>query len=169
MAGRPMALGTTRMQAAAPAVRRRLPSGSVLTQSRARMALVGLLAGTLGLAFMAPGLARPLFVLGCAAVGAIAWREGCGRSVEVAISLYVFAPFLRRIVDLGIGFDTSSTMLLGPVLAIAIPAVDLRHMLVRRHRDDAALLPMLLVGACITYGMLLSAFSGEFGRSARQR
>jgi len=151
-----------RAPAAAPAARRRLPGGSVLTQSWARMALVGLLLGTLGLAFAAPGLARPLFVLGCAAVGYMAWREGCGRSVETAISLYVFAPFLRRIVDLGIGFDPSSTMLLGPVLAIAIPAVDLRHLLVRRHRDDAALLPMLLVGACITYGMLLSAFSGEF-------
>ncbi len=146
-----------------PTARRRQARGSVLTRSWARLALVGLLLGTLGLAFVAPGLARPLFVLGCAAVGFMAWREGCGRSVEVAISLYVFAPFLRRIVDLGIGFDPSSTMLLGPVLAIAIPAVDLRHMLVRRHRDDTALLPMLLVGACITYGMLLSAFAGEFG------
>ena len=146
----------------APTSRRRPAGRSVLLQSWARVALIGLLAGTLGLGFVAPGLARPLFVLGCAVVGAMAWREGCARSVEVAISLYVFAPFLRRIVDLSIGFDPSSTMLLGPVLAIAIPAVDLRHLLTRRHRDDAALLPMLLVGLCITYGMLLSAFAGEF-------
>ena len=163
MAGRPAMLGTARAPGAAPAVRRRLPRGGALTGSWARMSLVGLLLGTLALAFLAPGVARPLFVLGCAAVGYVAWREGCARSVEAAVSLYVFAPFLRRIVDLSIGFDPSSTMLLGPVLAIAIPAVDLRHLLVHRHKDDAALLPMLLVGACVTYGMLLSAFSGEFG------
>ena len=43
-------------------------------------------------------------------------------------------------------------------------------MLTRRHRDDAALMPMLLVGACITYGMLISAFSGEnSAHSARRR
>ena len=146
-----------------------MPRTRALTQSWARLALVGLLLGTLGLAFAAPGLARPLFVLGCAAVGAIAGREGCGRSVEVAVSLYVFAPFLRRIVDLGIGFDPSSTMLLGPVLAIAIPAVDLRHMLTRRHRDDAALLPMLLVGGASRTGCCCRRLPGSSARSARRR
>jgi hypothetical protein len=134
-----------------------------LTQARARLALFGVLLGTLLLAFIAPGIARPFFILGSAGVGYLAWREGCGRSVEAAITLYVFAPFLRRVVDLGIGFDPSGVMLVGPVLAIAIPAVELRHLLIRQEKEDEALLPLLLVGACITYGMLLSAFSGEFG------
>jgi hypothetical protein len=104
-----------------------------------------------------------LFIIGSAAVGFIAWREGCGRTVEVAISLYVFAPFLRRLVDVSAGFEPSGIMLLGPVLAISIPAVDLRHIVGQWTRDDEALFPLILVGICITYGMLLSAFQGDFG------
>ena len=161
MAGRHAALEAAPATARAVA-RKRPPRLGTLTQSPARVALFGLLLGTLALAFVAPGVTRPLFILGSAAVGWMAWREGCARTVEAALSLYVFAPFLRRIVDLSIGYDPSSTMLLGPVLAIAIPAIDLHHLLTHRTRDDAALLPMLLVGACVTYGMLLSAFSGEF-------
>ncbi len=129
---------------------------------RARMALVGLLFGTAGLAMVAAGPARQLFIVGCAWVGYLAWREGCGRTIEVAISLYAFAPLLRRLVDLGAGFDPSGSMLVGPVLAIAVPTIELRHLLLRREKADAALLPWLLVGACITYGMMLSAFAGEF-------
>ena len=132
-----------------------------LMRSRARLALIGLLAGTMALAMVAPSVARPVFVMGSAGVGYLAWREGCGRSIEAAISLYVFAPFLRRLVDLGIGFDPSGVMLVGPVLAILIPTVELRHLLTHREKEDEALLPMLLVGTCITYGMLLSAFSGD--------
>ena len=131
--------------------------------SRALLALVGLLLGTMALALVVPGVARPVFILGSAVVGYLAWREGCGRSVEIALSLYVFAPFLRRLVDVSIGFDPSGVMLVGPVLAIAIPTIELRHLLTRRDKEDEALLPMLLVGVCITYGMLISAFAGEFG------
>ena len=32
-----------------------------------------------------------------ASVGYLAWREGCASSIEAALSLYVFAPFLRRL------------------------------------------------------------------------
>ncbi len=135
--------------------------GMVL-RSKARLALVALLAGTAVLAVALPAVARPAFVLGSAIVGTMAWRESCGSSIETALTLYVFAPFLRRLVDVSIGFDPASTMLIGPVLAIAIPTVELRHLLYRREPDDEALLPLLLVGACITYGMLISAFAGEF-------
>lgn len=134
----------------------------LLLHSKARLALIGLLLGTAALALAAPSIARPAFILGCAVVGTMAWREGCGPSIETALTLYVFAPFLRRLVDVSIGFDPSSTMLIGPVLAIAIPTVELRHLLYQREPDDEALLPLLLVGACITYGMLISAFAGEF-------
>ena len=139
------------------------PLGGGLASSRARVALVCLLAGTMALSFAAPGIVRPLFILGSAAVGFLAWREGCGRSIEIALSLYVFAPLLRRMVDVHIGFDPSGVMLLGPVLAIAIPTLELRHLLARPEKEDEALLPMVLVGLCITYGMLLSAFAGQFG------
>ena len=134
-----------------------------LVPSKARLALIGLLLGTIALAVAAPGVARPLFILGSAAVGYLAWREGCGRSIEAALTLYVFAPFLRRLVDVGIGFDPSGVMLLGPVLAIAIPTIELTRLLTHWEKEDEALLPLLLVGACITYGMLLSAFQGDFG------
>jgi hypothetical protein len=120
----------------------------------------------MALAVAAPGVARPLFILGSAGVGYLAWREGCGRSIEVAVSLYVFAPFLRRLVDVGVGFDPSGVMLVGPVLAIAIPTVELRHLLLSREKEDEALLPFLLVGVCITYGMLLSAFSDDLSTLA---
>lgn len=139
------------------------PLQGALFRSTARLALLGLLLGTAGLALVAPGVARPVFIAGSAAVGWLAWREGCARSIEAALSLYVFAPFLRRLVDVAIGFDPSGVMLVGPVLAIAIPTVELRHLLHRREPDDEALLPLVLVGLCITYGMLLSAFRGEFG------
>lgn len=131
--------------------------------TRARLALVVLLAGTLVLSIVAPGIARPLFVFGSAGLGYLAWREGCGRTIEVALSLYVFAPLLRRLVDVRIGFEPSGFMLLGPVLAILIPAVDLRHILLRRETEDQDLLPLLLILSCVTYGMLISAFQGQFG------
>lgn len=131
--------------------------------SRARLALVALVLGTMVLSLGAGSVARPLFILGSAGVGYLAWRESTGRTIEVALTLYVFAPFLRRLVDVHAGFEPSGVMLLGPVLAILIPTLDLRHLLVRRERADHDLLPMLLVGLCVTYGMLISAFAGQFG------
>src|ERR1700712_51543 len=133
----------------------------LLTQSKSRLALIALLLGTMGLALVVPSIVRPLFILGSAGVGYLAWREGCASSIEAALSLYVFAPFLRRLVDMGIGYDPSGVMLLGPVLAIAIPTVELRQLLINREKEDEVLLPLLLVGLCVTYGMMISAFSGE--------
>lgn len=145
-----------------PARPRPRPLLSRALESRARLALLGVIAGTAALAFAVPSIARPLFILGSAGVGYLAWREGPGRTIEVALSLYVFAPLLRRLVDVQIGFEPSGLMLLGPVLAILIPTIDLRHLLLRRERADEDLLPLLLVGLCITYGMLISAFAGQF-------
>ena len=142
---------------------RRPPMFVRMAASPARLALIALLLGTIALSFVGGGIARPLFILGSAGVGYLAWRENAGRTIEVALTLYVFAPFLRRLVDVHTGFEPSGIMLLGPVLAILIPTIDLRHLLVRHEPADQRLLPMLLVGLCITYGMLLSAFAGQFG------
>jgi hypothetical protein len=135
----------------------------LLTRSKSRLALIALLLGTMALALAVPSVVRPLFILGSAGVGYLAWREGCASSIEAALSLYVFAPFLRRLVDMGIGYDPSGIMLLGPVLAIAIPTVELRQLLINREKEDEVLLPLLLVGLCVTYGMMISAFGGELG------
>ncbi len=126
-----------------------------------RLVLLALVLATLGLGLLHSGMARPVFVLGCAWVGYLAWREGPARSVQVAIGLFSMAPFLRRIVDLGAGFDQSGIMLLGPVLAILVPVVELRDVLMRRSRHDSDYAPLLVVGCCILYGGLLSAFQGE--------
>ncbi len=161
-----MTRAADRQAPAYPASRQVRPAADLVgraTANRSRLALVALIGGTIALSVAAPGVVRPLFILGSAVVGYIAWREGCGRSIEVALTLYVFAPLLRRMVDVHIGFDPSGVMLLGPVLAILIPTVELRHLLGRQEPQDEDLLPLLLVGLCVTYGMLLSAFAGQFG------
>ena len=164
---RPLAAAPARVTAPLPARRRGLPGLVGGFGSPARLALLGLIAGTLALGFAGAGsVVRPIFVAGAAAAGYLAWREGAGRSVETAIALFVFAPFLRRIVDARIGFDPSGLMLLGPVLAIALPALELRTLLLARRPEDRALAPLLLVFACVSYGMLISAFAGSFAEIA---
>lgn len=128
--------------------------------SPARLALAALLLGTVLGALASVGLVRPLFVLGAAGVGYLAWREGASRSVEVAVVLFSIAPFLRRLADLGLGFEPSGYMLLGPLLAILIPAWDLRHLLTTRQPGGSDLAPILLAAICLAYGALLSGFGG---------
>ena len=142
---------------ARPAMRR-----GMLPRVSARAALVALLLGTLMLGFVAGALARPVFVLGAAAVGYLAWREGAARSVECAVYLFCFAPFLRRVADYTTAYEPTGLMLLGPLLAIAVPLLDLRDLVLRRRDGDRDLAPMLLAGLCFVYGWALSAFAGEF-------
>ena len=141
---------------ARPAMRR-----GMLPRVSARAALVALLLGTLMLGFVAGALARPVFVLGAAAVGYLAWREGAARSVECAVYLFCFAPFLRRVADYTTAYEPTGLMLLGPLLAIAVPLLDLRDLVLRRRDGDRDLAPMLLAGLCFVYGWALSAFAGE--------
>ncbi len=142
--------------AARPAARRGL-----LPHVPARLALVAVLLGTAALGFVSGTLARPAFLLGCLGVGYLAWREGAARSVECAIYLFCFAPCLRRIADYTTSYEASGYMLLGPLLAICVPLLELRDLVLRRREGDADLAPVLLAAACIVYGWALSAFSGE--------
>ncbi len=141
---------------ARPAARRGL-----LPHVPARLALVAVLLGTAALGFVSGTLARPAFLLGCLGVGYLAWREGAARSVECAIYLFCFAPCLRRIADYTTSYEASGYMLLGPLLAICVPLLELRDLVLRRREGDADLAPVLLAAACIVYGWALSAFSGE--------
>ena len=110
--------------------------------------------GQLGLA-----LARPIFILGCFAAANFAYRKGgLGSHVEASITLFVFAPFLRRIVDLHAGFDASSVMLVGPLLATMAAFPELRRLLFDRLPRPALFVPYLLICLCVTYGWILSAF-----------
>lgn len=111
-------------------------------------------------------LSRPLFVLACGAAGWYAWRRGPAAHLQVAIILFCFAPFVRRIVDLSVGFDQAGLMLVGPLLALLVPVPQLRHLL-----DDARALgpqtaPMLIVTACIGYITMLTVFQGEWMQAA---
>ena len=45
------------------------------------------------------------FVLACGAVGWFAWRQGPASHLKAALILFTFAPFVRRVVDLHIGYD----------------------------------------------------------------
>ena len=134
---------------------------SPLSLGRARLMLAALLLVTLLLAIASIGLVRPLFVMGAAGVGFVAWRGGAARTVEVSMVLFSTAPLLRRIADLGLGYDPSGYMLLGPLLGILVPCLGLRDLIVVRGRDDGRLAPLVLMGICTSYGLFLSAFQGN--------
>lgn len=114
-----------------------------------------------GLVGLAP--ARYGFIAGCAAIGWQAWREGPARHLEMSIILFVWAPFLRRVMDFHAGFDPGGFMLVGPLLALLPPCLDLHAWLITgRLRFDARFLPpFLLMGLCLLYGLTLSVAGGD--------
>ena len=117
---------------------------------------VTFLAGMAGVAAI-----RPVYVVACGVVGYYAWRAGPARHFEAAILLFAFSPFLRRVVDATTGFQPAALMLIGPMLAILIPTVELRALLRPDHKFDRALLPFLLMLACIAYACMLNLFQGD--------
>ena len=78
---------------------------------------LALLAGTAVVGGALGGLSRPLFVLGCGAVGWYAWRRGPAAHFYSVLLLFAFSPFVRRVVDVSAGFDYSSLMLVGQLAA----------------------------------------------------
>ena len=119
-----------------------------------------LLGGALG------SLARPLFVLGCAALGWYAWQQGAAAHLQAMLVLFAFAPFVRRVVDLSIGFDQSGLMLIGPMLAILAPAPELLRMLNSARPPRPAMVPLLVVGVCVAYATTLSIVQGDWMNAA---
>jgi hypothetical protein len=125
------------------------------------LALLSLVLVALAGGLLRSGDVRACYVLGAGMVGWLAWREGPARSVETVILLFAVTPFLRRIVDQGVGFDPTGLMLLGPMLAALVPTIELRDALLRPVPADRDLRPHLIVGLCVGYGLMLSAFAGE--------
>lgn len=109
------------------------------------------------------GAVRYVFIAGCVALGYQAWRQGPARHLEISIVLFVWAPFLRRVVDFSAGFDPSSFMLVGPTLALLPPCADLYGWLVtgRLKRDTRMIWPYVLMGFCLLYGLSLSIANGD--------
>ncbi|MBB4066542.1 O-antigen ligase domain-containing protein [Gellertiella hungarica] len=114
----------------------------------------------------AGGLGRPLFVLGCMGVAIIAYRDGIAAHFQASLVLFSFAPFIRRIVDNGAGYDELGLMLIGPLMALLVPVVELRRLLDPREPLDIRFGPLLLAGACIVYAGILSLLQGKMNDAA---
>jgi len=154
-----------------PLVRRRGGApGQGLLPDRERLIVYALLAGLLVVVFAAGlkglGAARPLFILGCLGVAWRAWRVGPGLHIEVAITLFALAPFLRRVVDYHAGYNPNGIMLIGPLAALLVALPELRGLLLRRQRGLAVYAPYAIMIACILYGWSISAFQGDFVEAA---
>jgi hypothetical protein len=111
------------------------------------------------------GVARPLFILSCGAAGWYAWRRSPGAHLQAALLLFTFAPFVRRVVDLSAGYDNSSTMLIGPLLAILAPAPRVLRVL-ETPETCRRLGPLFVVAGCVIYAAMLSMFQGEWMNAA---
>ena len=111
-------------------------------------------------------LSRPMFVIACGAAGWYAWRRGAAAHLQAAIILFSFAPLVRRIVDLSIGFDQAGLMLVGPLLALLAPVPQLRQLLEGERSLGAQTAPMLIVAGCIVYVTMLTVFQGEWMNAA---
>lgn len=111
------------------------------------------------------GVARPVFIFGCAAAGWHAWRQGPAAHLQAVLVLFAFAPFVRRIVDLSAGFDQAGLMLVGPLLAILAPAPQAANILTS-SRSAAAIVPILVVGGCVVYAAALSMLQADWMNAA---
>ncbi|MBP0439621.1 O-antigen ligase family protein [Tianweitania sediminis] len=108
-------------------------------------------------------LARPLFVLGCIAVSWYSWRKSPAAHFRNVLLLFAFAPFARRLVDVSAGFDGASLMLVGPLLAILVPGMELLRGNVRMSK---AVAPAVVVVLCVIYATLLTILHGGWSDAA---
>jgi len=130
------------------------------------MVAIAVMAGTLALGMVAGSLGRFAFVLGCVGVSHLAWRESPASHLRVQILLFVFAPFLRRVVDLSAGYDPLGLMLVGPLLGLALPGLGLLKYGDHRGWTSERLAPILLVAGTIVWAMLLSMNVGAWTDTA---
>ncbi|CAN5265877.1 hypothetical protein BH11PSE4_BH11PSE4_40110 [soil metagenome] len=124
------------------------------------LAVTTLIGGALG------SVSRPTFVLGCGAVGWYAWRQGPAAHLQAMLTLFAFAPFVRRVVDQSVGFDQSGLMLIGPLLAMLVTAPELLRKLNARQPQGPALVPVVVVGACVVYATALSILQADWMNAA---
>ncbi|WP_445489837.1 O-antigen ligase family protein [Rhodopseudomonas sp. RCAM05734] len=130
------------------------------------LAAAALIVGTAVLGGALGGLAKPLFVLGCAALGWYAWQQGAASHLQSMLVLFAFAPFVRRVVDLSAGFDQSGLLLIGPMLAILAPAPGLLRLLNSSRGPSPVMVPLLVVGGCVAYATALSIMQADWMSAA---
>jgi hypothetical protein len=112
------------------------------------------------------GLSRPVFVLACGLVGWLAWRRGPAAHLQAVLVLFAFAPLVRRVVDLHIGYDQLGLMLIGPLLAVLVPAVHLPRLLEQRAVPSHWIWPLGIVAASVVYAGMLSMAQGDWTNAA---
>jgi len=112
------------------------------------------------------GLSRPVFVLACGLVGWLSWRRGPAAHLQAVLVLFAFAPLVRRVVDLHIGYDQLGLMLIGPLLAILVPAVYLPRLLEQRAVPSHWIWPLGIVAASVVYAGMLSMAQGDWTNAA---
>jgi len=130
------------------------------------MLAVALIVGTTVIGGALGSVSRPLFMVGCAALGWYAWRQSPASHLQAVLVLFAFAPFVRRIVDLAVGFDSTGLMLVGPMLAIMAPAPRLLKVLESRSPISREMVPILIVGACIVYATALTIMQADWMNAA---
>jgi hypothetical protein len=106
------------------------------------------------------------FVVACGAAGWFAWRRSPGAHVQAMLLLFVFAPFVRRLVDVVAGYDNSSLMLVGPLAAMLPPLVRLADAF-DSPEATRRMGPLFLFAGCVGYAMALTMFQGEWMNLAR--
>jgi len=112
------------------------------------------------------GVSRPVFVVACGLVGWLAWRRGPAAHLQAALVLFAFAPWTRRMVDLSIGYDQLGLMLIGPLLAILVPAVQLPRLIERSKVPSNWIWPLVIVAASVVYAGMLSMAQGDWTNAA---
>jgi hypothetical protein len=123
--------------------------------------LAAMMAVVFQLGMLGIGATRVVFLAGCVVAGYVAWRSSPAQHVETAIVLFAFAPFLRRVVDVNAGYESSGYMLTGPILAILVPVIELRGLLGKHEKLHLGAAPYLLYGVCVGYAAMLSMFQGD--------
>ena len=112
------------------------------------------------------GLSRPVFVLASGIVGWFAWRQSPATHLQAALILFTFAPFVRRVVDLHVGYDQLGLMLIGPLLAILVPVIYLPRQLERYRIPEFAMWPLGIVATGVVYAGILSMAQGDWNNAA---
>lgn len=123
---------------------------------------VGLLAGTAALGLVAGSVARPVFILGGAVIGVIGWRQSPEAHLKALLTLFCFAPLVRRLIDLKAGYDTSGLVLVSPLIAAGVPILFVFNDLTPERLRHPQVAPILTIAACVLYAVALTIFQGEW-------
>ncbi|MFY8113229.1 MAG: O-antigen ligase family protein [Rhabdaerophilum sp.] len=131
------------------------------------MLAILLLAVTIPVGIVSGPLARLLFIAGCGVLGWHVWKQSAASHLQVLLCLFCFAPFVRRVVDLFAGYDSTGLMLVGPLITMIVPAFTLWQALVSGRRfANVQIVPITIVAACTLYAGLLTVAQWDLMNAA---